>query len=716
MAEIRCPMCGRPNPDTLDECQFCGARLTPLIAGADNAAPEAEGEAAEESIEFLPDEEFPDWLEEEDEGEEAFDVRRTTQTGSLRDPLSWLDDMEANAPAAPPPAESQSAEETIQHVTGWLASLIGDDEETAAEPAAEEPAAATESPAQAASEEEEELPDWLKAEPAAEEPAAAAESPAQAAPEEEEELPDWLKEEPAAESPVQAAPEEEEELISADTSSLPDMDIPDWLRPSGEGEAESAPSLEETDSGWLDILRSDTTDESGEEAPDWLEAAEQEPLTAEEGAESNVSPFTLDESIEVELGALESEEVPDWLTGVTETAPETFAEAPEEKEEPEETLERANLPAWLQEMKPVEAVSSPQLLPEDENAPPVDAGPLAGLRGVLPSAIPGSLIAKPATPSAKLSISEEQEAHIGLLRALLEHEEKAESVPAPSPITSRRLLRWFIALLLLAAVVWPLLSGGDGNILPSVPPPEVQGAFQQVEALPAQAPVLVAFDYQPAFGGELDAAANALIEHLMLQGASLVTVSTQPEGLLLAEHAFKEPAARHAYHAGEQYLNLGYVPGGTTGLSALADHLFLTLRQTPSGYSLREQPLLQDIQGIQDFALLVVLTDDPEVARAWIEQVGARAPNLPIIMAVSAQAGPLVYPYYDAQIKGLVSGLTGGAAYERQTGLGGLAQNYGGAFSTGTLLAILLILFGSLAQYVWSAIRGENTHQDGGHK
>ena len=31
MANNRCPMCGKPNPDDRDVCQFCEARLTPLI-------------------------------------------------------------------------------------------------------------------------------------------------------------------------------------------------------------------------------------------------------------------------------------------------------------------------------------------------------------------------------------------------------------------------------------------------------------------------------------------------------------------------------------------------------------------------------------------------------------------------------------------------------------------------------------------------------------
>ncbi len=37
MADIRCPMCGKSNPSDLDECQFCGARLKPLLSSSDNS-------------------------------------------------------------------------------------------------------------------------------------------------------------------------------------------------------------------------------------------------------------------------------------------------------------------------------------------------------------------------------------------------------------------------------------------------------------------------------------------------------------------------------------------------------------------------------------------------------------------------------------------------------------------------------------------------------
>jgi hypothetical protein len=32
MAAVRCPMCGKVNPPELEECQFCGARIKPILS------------------------------------------------------------------------------------------------------------------------------------------------------------------------------------------------------------------------------------------------------------------------------------------------------------------------------------------------------------------------------------------------------------------------------------------------------------------------------------------------------------------------------------------------------------------------------------------------------------------------------------------------------------------------------------------------------------
>ncbi len=84
-----------------------------------------------------------------------------------------------------------------------------------------------------------------------------------------------------------------------------------------------------------------------------------------------------------------------------------------------------------------------------------------------------------------------------------------------------------------------------------------------------------------------------------------------------------------------------------------------------------------------------------------------------MLMVISAQAEPLILPYYDSgQIKGLVTGLAGGETYGqtfvRPDAQTGPAQRYWNSFSAGTLVAELLIIGGA----VWSAITAWRARRD----
>jgi hypothetical protein len=109
--------------------------------------------------------------------------------------------------------------------------------------------------------------------------------------------------------------------------------------------------------------------------------------------------------------------------------------------------------------------------------------------------------------------------------------------------------------------------------------------------------------------------------------------------------------------------------------------------------------LLQNVQGVGNFALVVVITENPDTARYWIEQVQPALLSTPMVMVLSAQAEPLVRPYYEAiprQIQGMVTGLAGGAAYEHLMPRDGLARRYWDAYSTGIVAVGLLILLGGI--------------------
>ena len=100
-----------------------------------------------------------------------------------------------------------------------------------------------------------------------------------------------------------------------------------------------------------------------------------------------------------------------------------------------------------------------------------------------------------------------------------------------------------------------------------------------------------------------------------------------------------------------------------------------------------------------------MITDNPDTARAWIEQAEPVLEPSPLLMVVSAQAEPMIRPYYDSgQVQGMVTGLAGGAAYENKRGRSGLASEYWDAFSLSLLVATILILIGGLVNASLSSL------------
>jgi len=86
------------------------------------------------------------------------------------------------------------------------------------------------------------------------------------------------------------------------------------------------------------------------------------------------------------------------------------------------------------------------------------------------------------------------------------------------------------------------------------------------------------------------------------------------------------------------------------------------------------------------------------------KQVNPALANQSLIVLASAQAGPLLQPYLSSQqITGMVSGLSEAARYEYiNSSRPGIARSYWDAFGIGLMMAIALIIIGSL----WSLFTG----------
>jgi hypothetical protein len=435
------------------------------------------------------------------------------------------------------------------------------------------------------------------------------------------------------------------------------------------------------------------------EKPEWLTNLEASSTIKVEGiipaSEPERKEIVTDES--TEKGGQDQSTTPDWLKKPV------SKETPAGSEEAETSIAPAELPSWLEALRPKDTVTPSGPVEDVSSADIVTAGPLVGLRGVI-SSHPSSIRAqKPPTYSIKLRVTDEQRARVEMMQELLADEDKPIPLPSQPIITSQNIFRLIVAVALLLPMVWMIVSGSQHTSTPQ--PGNIPGVVdftQQIQMLPSGAPVLMAFDYEAGFSGEMNVAISNVITQLIKKRAYLTVVATTPSGPPLAESIINTvysnlvgKTALYSYTA-----DLGYIPGGTMGLLGLATSPRSILPYSLNGYNVWAGAPLNTISSIKDFSAVIVMTNDPDTARIWIEQISPKLQQAktPLLIVTSSQAEPLIRPYYAAspsQVQGMIAGLAGGVAYGRS--VGNVQQNgVWDAYSIGITVSILIILFGSI--------------------
>lgn len=342
-----------------------------------------------------------------------------------------------------------------------------------------------------------------------------------------------------------------------------------------------------------------------------------------------------------------------------EQTPTPTVEPPEAEKAPPGAQASAKADADLglegQEPPPIAATSLPQVAEEA----------LAELSDLLPLEAAVALPHR-AVPSLPPTPDEDARADAALFQraateptSLTAPEARRVAEAAPAPGADWR--RWLSLAVFLAALAPLLWRGG----LLSPQSQAVSGAVAaEIAALGPQDAVLLAFEYTPAYAGELDPLAEALVQALAQRGVRTVALSTQPAGVGLAERAYRklaETAPDYAY--GDDYVILGLLPGQEAGLHALTQGLEQAFqRDYVAQRPLKTWPALYGLPRVDAFHHLVVLSDDEATVRRWVEQVQTRS-GVPLDAWVTARIEPLLIPYQrSGQIRRLASGAVGLAA------------------------------------------------------
>jgi hypothetical protein len=477
-----------------------------------------------------------------------------------------------------------------------------------------------------------------------------------------------------------------------------DTSIPDWLKSATEG-----PSMP-VGADALDQFREDFKIPTAPEEPfSWksfvpeAKEADEEPAPSQPQSAS-VEPFSSANDTSTlsnqEVDSLFSMNMPDWLSRPEPAGDESAPQEIAVNAEGGEALSPVDLPSWVQAMRPVEAIIS-ETASSIEDQPTEREGPLAGFRGVIPAVQIGSS-RRPKPISLKLQASNEQQTSATILEQILLGETAPRPLVSAPEFISQRVLRWVLTGLFLLVLGTTIGLRSQQMPVSALLPIEARDVTSLIMNIPDDAPLLVILDYEPALAGEMEAASGPLLDQLVLlrhPHMSFLTTSLNGTALverLLVNTNINQPDG-YGYRVGQNYINMGYLPGGESGVLAF-------IQSPPT--AIPSSPVL----GFSEYAAIIMLTDHADSARVWVEQlqnlkeIDPALTNQPLLIVSSAQAGPLLQPYVASrQVNGLISGLSDAARYEFvNNSRPGIARSYWDAFGVGLMMAIALIILGNL--------------------
>jgi len=440
----------------------------------------------------------------------------------------------------------------------------------------------------------------------------------------------------------------------------------------------------------------------GEDLLAWMHDLREEEIKKAEGEGSAEAPPSKKEGI------------PDWF--------EEEEAASQEASEKEEVLERGDLPTWLSAIRPIEAVIPEDIKQLDEKKVE-QAGPLAGLRAVIPAQEDAIHYGKPPVYSVRLQVSEKQRAHAAMLEDILDAEGQAPAEKRKRKTKSQYILRLFIALVILAAAVLPYFDIAVGSIpLNAGASSRLQAFSTTIDSIPQGATVLLGVDFAPGYSGEMNVVAGGVLARLMSRGIHIAVISTTPTGPALAEGLMdqtlsKMPDYAAQYAQPDWYINLGYLPGETASLKEFAQQprqaVIYGMKAGLSNALVWDTAGLNGINKISDFSAVILVTENLENGRAWIEQVQPMMNDVPLLAASSAQSAPLLQPYVQSgQIQAILAGLPEGLVYGQQTQPAGSQDLAWSSYQNALLISILVILVGALVAGVISMFTGSKSSQE----
>ena len=226
-------------------------------------------------------------------------------------------------------------------------------------------------------------------------------------------------------------------------------------------------------------------------------------------------------------------------------------------------------------------------------------------------------------------------------------------------MTNRLQARHIIYILLILSVAVPLIIPLG---LPLTISKNVQDSYDTIEALPNGSTIVMFWDVVASVFSELGATGTAFLEHVFRKDMKVIAVTFQ-EGAVGSFSRALGALNRQELVYGEDYVDLGFVPGQEQGLAAFIADIHGTTPTDRYGNSLKEMPITENVKSLHDVQLVLSMAGGQPGTEG--QQGRSTASIIPIVAGCTAgmfstTVGVL---WNSGHVTGVVPGLKGGAEY-----------------------------------------------------
>jgi hypothetical protein len=276
-----------------------------------------------------------------------------------------------------------------------------------------------------------------------------------------------------------------------------------------------------------------------------------------------------------------------------------------------------------------------------------------------------------------------------------------------------RLIRWLadidrriIFVFISLAVILPLLIPIG---LPVKTTAHVRNLYEFVDGLPEGSTVMMSFDYDPTSEPEVHPMAIAMLRQCFSKGHKVIIIALWPQGASMAIDALSIVTPEFDVTYGEDYINLGYKPGGAVLIKLMGSSIREAFPTDLERQDISKFPIMDGISNFDDIDFVMSLSAGDPGIPAWVLIAQAQY-HVPVAGGCTAVSAPQFFAYLQTgQLLGLLSGLKGAAEYETLVGEQDRATIRMDSQSVAHLVIIVFILFANLSFFILRKESGEKS-------